>query len=60
MKIEVGNVQVIFNPETDMDMFYLGVISAKNKCHTNWDRGIVKSLHIKKEDLIVGLACKRD
>ncbi len=60
MKIEVGLVQMIFTPETEMDMYYIGVISTENKARNDWEDGKVVSMTMTKEDVIIGLACKRD
>ena len=57
MKIEVGLIQVIFTPETDMDMYYIGVISTAHKVRNDWENGKVTHMTMTKEDVVIGLAC---
>lgn len=60
MKISVKKGMVLFENETGMDLFWLGVISSKNHCNTFWEDGVFKGLEMTKKDLVIALGCKRD
>ena len=60
MKVSVKKDKVIFESQTGMDLFWLGVISSKNSNICHWEHGTVKSMTMSKQDVIIGLGCKRD
>ena len=60
MEITVKKDKVIFESQTGMDLFWLGIISSKNINEMSWEYGTVKSMTMSKEDVIRGLGCKRD
>ena len=60
MKITAKKDEVILEPQTGMDLFWLGVISSKNSTKTSWVDGEVKNLSMTTKDVIIGLGCKRD
>ena len=59
MKMKQKKYDIVFEPDTMMDMFWLGIIISKNKCHEQWENGVIKNLTISKENVITGLSCKR-
>lgn len=59
MHISVKMDKILFVSETGMDLFWLGVISSKNKCEVSWENGAVTSMTMSKKDVITGLGCTR-
>lgn len=60
MKILVEKETVLLRNETSMDLFWIGVISSKNKSNVLWLDGSVTGVEMTVNDLVIALGCKRD
>ena len=61
MKIEKSYTredEIKFIPETDMDLFYIGVISSKNECRLKWKNNKVEEMMMFINSVVIGLARK--
>lgn len=59
MKISVKKDKVLFEPETGMDLFWIGKISSKNTSTSSWENDVVKSMTMSIKNVIIGLGCNR-
>ncbi len=60
MKIQVVKDEVLFEPENDMDLFWIGVISSKNPCSVRWVNNEVTGMAMRVGYIVRGLACSRE
>lgn len=56
----IAEDEVLFEPENDMDLFWIGVISSKNSCSIKWVNNEVKSMAMWVNEVVIGLGRKRD
>ena len=60
MKITIDGKKISLVPESEMDFFWVGVISSKNKAVVLWEDGVIQRMIMEDKDLIRGLGCVRD
>ncbi len=59
MKVKIIKDDILFEPENDMDLFWIGVISSKNPCSVRWVNNEVTAMGMKDKDVVRGLGTER-
>lgn len=60
MKMKIEKDDVLFEPEHDMDLFWIGVISSKNPCSVRWVNNEITGMAMKVGHIIKGLGENRN